>query len=109
MRGSAGRAPLRLRDLHATRPFSRIGGAQPLWCQSHCPTPGNGPSRHFAATQQFGRSRSEADIERFSVCAEPVAFDPRRKSPLLTNGYCHVAKYYAASRAVGHQASRARP
>ena len=38
----------------------------------------NDPSRHFAATQQFGRSRGEADIERFSVCAEPVAFDPYR-------------------------------
>ena len=40
----------------------------------------NGPSRHFAATQQFGRFRSEADIERFSVCTEPVAFDPQRKT-----------------------------
>ena len=37
---------------------------------------GEWPSRHFAATQQFGRFRSEADIERFSVCTEPVAFDP---------------------------------
>ena len=37
-------------------------------------------SRHFAATQQFGRFRSEADIERFSVCTEPVAFDPEQKS-----------------------------
>ena len=35
-----------------------------------------GPSRHFAATQQLGRSRRKADIERFSVCTEPVAFDP---------------------------------
>ena len=32
--------------------------------------------RHFAATQQLGRFRSEADIERFSVCTERVAFDP---------------------------------
>jgi len=39
-----------------------------------------GPSRHFAATQQFSRVRSEADIERFSMCAEPVAIDPFRKS-----------------------------
>jgi len=29
----------------------------------------------LAATQQFVRFRSEADIERFSVCTEPVAFD----------------------------------
>ena len=29
-----------------------------------------------------------------------VGRDPRRKSRLLTNVYCHVAKYYAASRAV---------
>ena len=36
------------------------------------------PSRHFAATQQFGRFRSEADIERFSVCTDPVANDPLR-------------------------------
>ena len=35
-----------------------------------------GPSRHFAATQQFSWFRSEADVERFSVCADPVAFDP---------------------------------
>ena len=35
-----------------------------------------GPKRHFAAAQQFGRFRSEADIKRFSVCAEPVANDP---------------------------------
>jgi hypothetical protein len=27
----------------------------------------NGPSRHFATTQQLGRFRSEADIARFSV------------------------------------------
>ena len=40
------------------------------------------PSRHFAATQQLGRIWSEADIERFSVCAEPVAFDPKPTSPL---------------------------
>jgi enoyl-ACP reductase-like protein len=42
-----------------------------------------GTSRHFAATQQFGRFRSEADIERFSVCTEPVAFGPMlsKKSP----------------------------
>jgi len=33
-------------------------------------------SRHFAATQQFGCFRSEADIEPFSVCSEPVANDP---------------------------------
>ena len=32
------------------------------------------------ATQQCGRFRSEADIERFSVCTEPVAFDPKRTS-----------------------------
>jgi len=42
-----------------------------------------GPSRHFAATQQFGRFRSEADIERFSVCAGPVALDPIRTRRLL--------------------------
>ena len=40
-----------------------------------------GPSLHFAATQQFGRFRSEADIERFSVCTEPVTYDPK---PTLT-------------------------
>ena len=39
---------------------------------------GVGPSRHFAATQQFSRFRSEADIERFSVCTEAVAIDPKR-------------------------------
>ena len=38
----------------------------------------NAPSRHFAATQQLGRFRSEADIERFSVCADSVAFGPFR-------------------------------
>ena len=37
-----------------------------------------GPSRHFAATQQFGCLRSEADIERFSLCIELVALDPNR-------------------------------
>ena len=42
----------------------------------------HGPSRHFAATQQFGRFRSEADIERFSVCTERVAFDPERPGPV---------------------------
>jgi len=31
----------------------------------------HGPSRHFAATQQFSRSRSKADIERFSVECAP--------------------------------------
>jgi hypothetical protein len=36
----------------------------------------DGPSRHFAATQQFSRFRSEADIEWFSVCTEPVEFGP---------------------------------
>jgi len=33
-------------------------------------------SRHFAATQQFSRFRSEADIERFSGPADHVAIDP---------------------------------
>src|SRR6187431_3188239 len=37
----------------------------------------HGPSRHFAATQQFGRFRIEADIERFSVCTDSVANDPK--------------------------------
>ena len=37
-----------------------------------------GPSRYLAATQQLSRFRSEADIGRFSVCADPVAFDPSR-------------------------------
>jgi len=46
----------------------------------------DGPSRHFATRQQFGRFRSEADIERFSVCAEPVAFDPTRTS--ATRSHC---------------------
>ena len=36
----------------------------------------HGPSLHFAATQQLGRIRSEADIDRFSVRTEAVAFDP---------------------------------
>ena len=40
-------------------------------------------ARHFAATQQFGRFRSEADIERFSVCTDPVAFDPEHDISLL--------------------------
>ena len=31
---------------------------------------GSGTSRHFAATQQFSRSRSEADIQR-AARAEP--------------------------------------
>jgi len=35
-----------------------------------------GSSRNFAATQQFGRVRSEANIVRFLVCTELVAFDP---------------------------------
>jgi hypothetical protein len=35
-----------------------------------------GPSRHFAATRQFSRFQSKADIQRFSVCTDPVAFDP---------------------------------
>jgi len=34
------------------------------------------PFATFRGAQQFGRCRSEADIERFSVCTEPVAFDP---------------------------------
>ncbi len=36
-----------------------------------------GPLRHFVATQQCGRFRSEVDIERFSVRADH-AIDPKR-------------------------------
>ena len=39
----------------------------------------------FRGDVEFGRSRSEADIERFSVCTDRVAFDPKatwaRRSP----------------------------
>jgi len=47
----------------------------------HLLTSVRGPSRHFVATQQSGRYRGEADIERFSVCAEPVAFRPIASFP----------------------------
>ena len=51
--------------------FRRLEARQVAGFKS--PNASLGPSRHFAATQQFGRFRSEADIERFSVCTEPVA------------------------------------
>ena len=47
--------------------------------------------RSSSATQQFGRSRSEADIKRFSVCTEPVAFDPERTSMLVPAAYASRA------------------
>ena len=61
-----------------------------------------GPSRHFAATQQCGRLRSVADIERFSVCTEPVAFDPMygpavRRKRLRRSGGSGLASMYPAS------------
>jgi hypothetical protein len=37
-----------------------------------------GTSRHFAAMQHFGRSRSEADIDGQAKPAEAVENDPRR-------------------------------
>ena len=40
----------------------------------------HGPSRQFAAAQQFSRFRGEADVEPFSVCTEPAAFDPEQTS-----------------------------
>ena len=36
------------------------------------------PFATFRGDATFGRFRSEADIERFSVCTKPVAFDPSR-------------------------------
>jgi hypothetical protein len=38
-------------------------------CLFACCTSGIGPLRHFAATQQFGRFRSEADIQRAALTA----------------------------------------
>ena len=54
-----------------------------------------GPSRNFAVTQQLGRIWSEADIERFSVRTEPVAFDPKRHRPAF-----HVAVAASAFSAI---------
>jgi hypothetical protein len=39
----------------------------------------NGPSRHFAATQHFGRSRREADINWRVGPAGSVAIDPKSR------------------------------
>ena len=39
----------------------------------------SGPLRHFAATQQFGRFRSEADIQRAALAATSQMSQARRK------------------------------
>ena len=37
-----------------------------------------GPSRHFAASQQFGRFRSEADIELFTLACRQIVLKKSR-------------------------------
>jgi hypothetical protein len=41
------------------------------------PTSVAGPLRHFAATQQFGRFRSEADIQRAALTARIYEYGPK--------------------------------
>ena len=43
-----------------------------------CVSPGYGPSRHFAAAQQLGRSLREADINWRPRPASSVANDPEQ-------------------------------
>jgi hypothetical protein len=44
----------------------------------HLLTSLHGPSRQFAVTQQLGRFRSEADVDRSSLLANRYANDPKR-------------------------------
>ena len=47
----------------------------------------HGPSRHFAATQQFGRFRSEADIQRAASTAHALDAKLAKKVPKRMIGH----------------------
>jgi hypothetical protein len=84
-RGEARRA-----NIHRRRP-DRIGHHFLLLCSWS----GIGPSRHFAATPDVGRFRTEADLKRQARPAASVANDPTATLAGHLNHPCLNHRHYA--------------